>query len=263
MKIKKRIFEILEIATSGDKVSKLFDIFIVSLISLNIIAVILETVHSLGIKHQAAFKTIEIISVVVFTVEYLFRVWSCTQNSKYEKQFSGRLKFIFSPMLVIDLFAILPFYLPLIFPFDLRFIRVLRLFRLFRLFKLGRYSDAIKMIGLVIKNKKEELLITLFIVFLLLIVSASVLYYCEHEIQPEVFSSIPAAMWWGIATLTTVGYGDVYPVTTIGKIFGAVICLVGIGLFALPTGILGAGFIEVIKDKRQKRTCPNCGSLIE
>jgi voltage-gated potassium channel len=176
---------------------------------------------------------------------------------------SGRLKYMTTPMLVIDLLAILPFYMPFVFPVDLRFIRALRMFRLFRLFKLGRYSDAMKMIGLVIKNKKAELLTTLFIVFLLLVVSSSVVYFCENGAQPKAFSSIPASMWWGITTLTTVGYGDVYPVTVVGKIFGAVICLLGIGLFALPTGIISAGFVDVIKNKKQQKVCPNCGAKLE
>lgn len=176
----------------------------------------------------------------------------------------GRLKFMLTPLALVDLFAILPFYLPILIPLDLRFLRVLRLIRIFRLFKLGRYSDALKLMGRVIKAKKAELFITLFIVFILLILSSSILYYVENETQPEVFSSIPSAMWWGISALTSVGYGDAYPMTPLGKFLGAIISLLGIGLIAMPTGILGAGFVEEIRKKRMaQKTCPNCGVEIE
>jgi len=149
-------------------------------------------------------------------------------------------------------------------PFDLRFIRAIRLIRLFRLFKLGRYSVAIKLFGRVLKGKREELFITAFAIFILLTISSSLLYYVEHKAQPEVFSSIPAAMWWGVATLTTVGYGDIYPITSLGKFLGAIISLLGIGLFAMPAGILSAGFIEEIRKKKETaKTCPHCGEKLD
>ena len=140
----------------------------------------------------------------------------------------------------------------------------MRLIRLFRLFKLGRYSAAIKLFGRVLKAKREELFITAFAIFIILTISSSLLYYVEHKAQPEVFSSIPAAMWWGVATLTTVGYGDIYPITTLGKFLGAIISLLGIGLFAMPAGILSAGFIEEIrKTKETAKTCPHCGEKLD
>ena len=166
-------------------------------------------------------------------------------------------------MALVDLFAVLPFYLPMIFPFDLRFIRAFRLFRLFRLFKLARYSVAFKTLGRVIKLKKEELNIAVFIIFLLLIVSSSLMYFVEHNVQPNTFQSIPHALWWGVSTLTTVGYGDIYPITPIGKFLGAIIALLGIGIFALPAGIFASGFAEELA-KRNKETiyCPFCGKNI-
>ena len=165
---------------------------------------------------------------------------------------------------IFDLIAILPFYLPMIMLIDLRFVRVLRLFRLLRVFKLGRYSESLRTLANVLKRKKEELFITIFVVMILLIIASSLMYFIENEAQPEIFSSIPSAMWWGVATLTTVGYGDAYPVTPVGKLLGAVIALLGIGMFALPTGILGSGFVEEMQRKREKRKiCPNCGKEIE
>jgi len=262
--MKKRIYEILEVALSGDKPSRIFDIFIVVLIFLNVLAVILETIESLSVQFVQFFKIFEIFSVVVFTLEYLLRVWSCSENQKYKKPLLGRIRFIITPLALIDLFAVLPFYLPMLIPFDLRFIRAVRLIRLFRLFKIGRYSESVKLFGKVLKGKKEELFIIVFVIFILLTISSSLLYYVEYEAQPEVFSSIPAAMWWGVITLTTVGYGDMCPITPLGKFFGAIISLLGIGMFALPAGILSAGFIEEIRKKKEKSSiCPYCGKEID
>jgi len=263
MKLRKRVYEILEVASPEDLSSRIFDTFIISLIILNITAIILETIESLSFRFFHFFKIFEIFSVIIFTIEYVLRVWSCATNSKYKHPIFGRVKFIITPLILVDLIAILPFYLPMLISIDLRFVRSLRLIRLFRLFKLARYSEAIKLFGKVIKNKKEELYITAFVIFILLILSSSLLYSVECVAQPDVFSSIPAAMWWGVATLTTVGYGDIYPITPLGKFLGAIISLLGIGLFALPAGLLSAGFIEEIrKSKELVKLCPHCGGNI-
>ena len=140
-RIKGRIYGILETAPDGDRASRVFDVFIMTLISLNVLAVILETVDSLSSQYGDIFNTFEIFSVSVFTVEYLLRLWTCTTDNRYRSPFSGRLRYAATPMAVIDLLAILPFYLPMVIPLDLRFIRALRLFRLFRLFKMARYSS--------------------------------------------------------------------------------------------------------------------------
>jgi voltage-gated potassium channel len=242
MAIKKRIFKILEVAETGDSTSKIFDIFLISLIALNVLAVILESIAGLSIE---------------------YREQSCSEIPRFSRPITGRLRFALTPLILIDFLAVLPFYLPMFIAFDLRFIRALRLIRLFRLFKMARYTDAIKTIGTVLCAKKEELFITVFTVFVLLIIASSLMFYFEKDVQPDAFSSIPAAMWWGVATLTTVGYGDVYPVTIAGKILGAIIAILGIGLFALPAGILGSGFVEEIQKKRLKEnTCPHCGKNI-
>ncbi|MCK4251890.1 ion transporter [candidate division WOR-3 bacterium] len=263
-RIQERTFDILEKALPGDVPSRIFDVFIMTLIILNVIAVVLETEKSLSSQYMGFFKTFEIISVIIFTIEYILRLWSCTSENKYKNPIKGRIQFALSPLALVDLIAILPFYLPMIIPLDLRFMRVIRLLRMFRLFKIGRYSNSIKTLGNVLKEKKEELLITASVIMILLVVVSSLMYFVENEAQPEAFSSIPAAMWWGVATLTTVGYGDVYPITTIGKFLGAIISLLGIGMFALPAGILGGGFVEEMQRKRdkKKRICPHCGRNI-
>ena len=262
-RLRKRVHEILEVAADGDTASRAFDLFIVSLIALNVVAFTLGTVESLYAKVPGLFRWFEIVSVGVFTAEYVLRLWSCTHDGRYGRPVRGRIRYALTPMLLIDLFAILPFYLPFV-AVDLRFMRAVRLVRLFRVMKLARYSRAIKTLGRVVSAKKEELGVTLFVLCLLLIFASSLLYYAEHGSQPEHFSSIPAAMWWGVATLTTVGYGDVYPVTVLGKLLASAIAVLGIGMFALPTGVLGAGFVEEIQSrKRAPACCPHCGKALD
>jgi voltage-gated potassium channel len=262
-RVKQRLFRILEIAESGDTPSRVFDIFIMTLISLNVVAVILATVKVLEVRYSAVFRSFEVFSVAVFTIEYTLRLWTSTSSQKYKHPVIGRFRFATTPLALVDLIAILPFYLPMFIPFDLRFVRALRLVRLFRLFKMGRYSKSLRILGEVLRAKKEELVITVFVVFILLVVASSLMYYVETEAQPESFSSIPSAMWWGVCTLTTVGYGDVSPITPLGKFLGSVIALLGIGVFALPAGILASGLVETIEDRRQRfKTCPHCGKKL-
>jgi len=261
--IKKRTYEILKVASPDDLPSKIFDIFISILISLNVIVVILETVETLSSQYQNLFNVFELFSVVVFSVEYVLRIWSCTAEENYHNPVTGRVKFALTPFLVIDLLAILPFYLPMFITLDLRFIRALRLIRLLRVFKLARYSESLRILGNVFKKKKAELYITVFILVILLVIVSSFMYFLENEAQPKVFSSIPASMWWGMITLTTVGYGDIYPITIFGKLLGVIMALLGIGMFALPTAIIASGFTEEMQKKREKKqTCPHCGKEI-
>ncbi len=167
----------------------------------------------------------------------------------------GRLRLAVTPLALVDLFAILPFYLPFV-GLDLRFIRIVRLLRFFHVAKLARYSTALRTLQTVLKAKKQELLVCLSLAAILLVLASSLMYYVE----PKRFSSIPAAMWWGVATLTTVGYGDTFPVTALGRLLGWVVAILGIGMFALPTAILGGGFVEQLrKPGRTVKFCPHCG----
>ena len=166
-----------------------------------------------------------------------------------------------SPLGLIDLLAILPFFLMTF--LDLRFLRAARLFRLFRVLKFTRYSSVMNTFARVIKAKKEELLTILSLMLLLLLFASALIYFVENESQPDSFSSIPAALWWGVATLTTVGYGDIYPVTGLGKLIASTIAIMGIVLFALPAGIMGSAFLEDLQSrKRQLSVCPHCGNDI-
>lgn len=262
--LQKRLYEIINPAVKDDLASRVCDIGLMALISINVIAVILESVDTIANKLGPIFSIFEMISVIIFTIEYAIRVWTCTVNAKFSSPLIGRIRFIFTFLSLVDLFAILPFYAPLLIPFDLRFLRAIRLIRLFRIFKFARYVEAMQTIIRVFNSKKHELAITALTVMLLLIISSSIMYFVEGKAQPDVFSSIPAAMWWGVVTLTTVGYGDIYPVTLVGKLMAAFIAILGIGLFALPAGILGSGFVdEVQRAKNKDITCPHCGGKIE
>jgi voltage-gated potassium channel len=264
-----KVYNILSVSKQKSGLSFIFDMSLTILIVLNVAAIVIESIPSIGETYSLAFYYFEMFSVAVFTLEYVLRVWSIVENEKYSHPFYGRLRFIFSAMALIDLFSILPFFLAR-FTIDLRYLRILRLFRIFRLFKVVRYVTAINAISIVVKEKREQLIVSIvFILFMLLIVS-SVMYYVENDEQPEAFSSIPHTMWWGVATLTTVGYGDVYPITGLGKFLGGVIAILGVGLFALPTGILASGFSDELeaqeKEKKkikEKTFCPYCGENLK
>jgi voltage-gated potassium channel len=263
-KLKYQIYLLLNPAKGHGKWDKVVDVFLMLLISLNVIAVILETVDDIYIVYNQHFRVFEKISVYIFTAEYLLRLWSCTCEAKYQHPIFGRLKYIFSLGAIIDLLAFLPFYLPFT-TLDLRVVRILRLFRFLRIFKLGRYLNATKLISNVFKSKKEELILCLVTTLSLIIVASSFMYFAESQAQPDKYSSIPATMWWCVTTLTTVGYGDVFPTTVIGKILTAFIAILGIGMFALPAGILASGFSDEFQKRknRDKNICPHCGKEIE
>ncbi len=244
--------------------SRVCDLSLLSLIVLNVFAVIVESSTGLPVKLVSFLNIFEKVSVIIFTVEYLLRVWACTFKPGFNRPVLGRLKFVFSFLLMVDLVAILPFYLPMLISVDLRLLRALRLLRMARLVKIERYSASLRLIGRVLKKERADIFTTIFVSMVLLLVTSSLVYMCEQNAQPEVFSSIPASMYWGIMTLTTVGYGDVYPVTMLGKVFASITAFLGIGMFALPTAILGAAFVrEMSVKKNGKRKCPHCGGAID
>jgi voltage-gated potassium channel len=238
--------------------------FIYTLIILNVVSLIIGSYKEIREMNTKFLDYFEIFSVAVFTIEYILRLWTADQNEDYEGgPFLKRIRFVFSTFGLIDLIAILPFYLPLILPIDLRIVRILRITRLIRIFKLGRYSKSMKTISSVLKETKSDLGITLFIAFIMLVLASTLMFYIESDVQPDKFASIGHSFWWAVATLTTVGYGDVYPVTAMGKILSGAIALIGVGIVALPTGIISSAFVEKISKKNKTCTCPNCGSEIQ
>ncbi|WP_365889320.1 ion transporter [Desulfuromonas sp.] len=225
-------------------------------------AVVLVSVRDLEERYALYFEAFELFSVVVFSAEYLSRLWSCVTDPRYVRPVAGRLRFAATPMAVVDLLAVMPFYIGLV-GIDLRFIRSLRLLRIVRVAKVGRYVKALQLFSKVLGAKREELVLTLGMMLLLLIIASCFMFYVENPVQPEHFSDIPHTMWWAVATFTTVGYGDVYPVTGLGKFLAGIVAILGIGLFALPTGILGAGFVEEMQKRKGRRRCPHCGREID
>jgi voltage-gated potassium channel len=268
-KTKRKVHGLLHPEIVGDKNwDKIINIFIITLIILNVIAVILETVKPLHDKYETFFYYFDLVSVIIFTIEYILRVWSSNHEEKYKHSFWGRLKYMVSPGALIDFIAIVPFFLHLVFGLgiDLREVRMLRLLRVLRLFRLTAYTRSAHLISNVFRKRARELAISFILSIFLIIIASCIIYFAEH-LHPENkgFTSIPASLWWSVVTLTTTGYGDMYPITTIGKIMTGLIMLTGVAFFAIPAGILSAGFLEEFRKTRKKKEniCPNCGKEIE
>ena len=249
--LRQRTYELLSTGREGDRASQVVDLILIVLISASVIAVVLESISAVEIRYSTAFYWFEVVTVAVFTVEYLLRVWCSVESEDARFKSRGataiRFRFMLSFHAIVDLLAIVPFYLltfGLLGSADMRFLRVVRLLRVL---KLTRYSVALNMLVTTFAENGRSLSAAFFILLTVMLLAASGIYYFEREAQPIAFGSIPAAMWWAFATLTTVGYGDVTPLTVGGKIFGAAITVVGLGMVALPTGILASGFAQQLR----------------
>jgi voltage-gated potassium channel len=240
---RREVHDVLEVGGDAHPAGRLVNAFIILLIILNAIAFAADTVPALAERYAFEFELFNVFSVIVFTIEYVLRVWSSVEIPMLSRlpRWQARLRFAARPMMIIDLLAFFPWYLHWIYPMDLR---ILRLFRLFRLLKLVRYSPALQTLGRVIADEYRALLGALLVILVLLMFSATGMYYLERDAQPDKFGSIPDAAWWALATLTTVGYGDVVPVTPWGKLLGGVVMLLGVGMVALPVAIIATGFSQ-------------------
>lgn len=251
MTFRRRLYTILDPSEKGGPLERVFEVFLILIILLNILAIMLESIDEINNEYAPFFRDFHIFSMAFFTIEYVARIYSIVENPKYSDSLRGRLKFAGTPIALIDLFSFLPFYF-IFFPIDLRFLRIFRLMALFRMFKIARYLHAMNIFKRVLVDRKEQLVLSfLFILFVLVIISF-IMFYVERDVQPDKFSSIPATMWWGISTLTTVGYGDLVPVTAMGKFLGGIFAIAGVGLLALPAGILSSGFLKCCKTKKKK-----------
>lgn len=272
-RIKQRAHEILEVARPNDKASRAVDIGLMCLILINVALIIADTfdLPPLAVKIGGIVETI---SVVIFTIEYILRLWVADLSYPELPPFRARLKYIRSFAAVIDLVSLLPSFISAM-SANFMVLRMLRVLRLLRAFKLNRYTHALHDIGEVFRKKASQLISSMLVVSFLMVISSVLMYDAEHEAQPEVFDNALSGLWWAIATLTTVGYGDIYPVTAIGRVMSAIIALLGIGLVAVPTGIITAGFSEHISQKQieaeksakaddeEKKYCPYCGHKLD
>jgi len=264
--IKENVFELVEKGSHGRKLNLFFDYTIMTLIVLSLISIILESMPDINSRYESFLYGFNTFSIMIFSIEYGLRLYVSDLTHPAETRLKSASRFIFSSYGIIDLLAILPFFLPMLIKVDLRFLRALRLTRFLRVLKLNRYNDSLNLIWLVIKEKKSELAVTGFLTFLILLIASFIMYYVEGEKQPEAFPNILESFWWAIATLTTVGYGDVYPITGLGKFISGLIAILGIGIVALPTGLISAGFMNkierpILKDPDNK--CPHCGQEID
>ncbi|NCU02384.1 MAG: ion transporter [Chitinophagaceae bacterium] len=257
----KKVHILLHPELGETKWDKIINAFIIFLIISNVLVVMLETVSSLHQEYKTFFYYFDLVSVIIFSVEYVLRVWTCNHDPKYSNGILGRVKYIFSLEGLIDLLAILPFYVHVVVGLDLRILRILRLLRFLRLFRLTAYMKSAKMIKNVFVKRASDLKLSVVLILILIIISSSIIYFAEHEAQPNVFSSIPATLWYALVTLTTVGFGDMIPVTFVGKLMTGVIMLSGVAIFALPAGIITAGFLEEVQYMRGRKhvKCPECG----
>ncbi len=221
-----------------------------ALIVVSVTAIILESVEKYAANYAFIFGWLQLFSVSVFTIEYVLRLWSCPESSekKHHHPLKVRLAYMFSPMAIIDLIAILPFYLSMFLNLDLR---ILWLFRLLRLFKLARYSPAISILVSVISSERIAISAALFFLGLVLVFAATGIYYFEHQAQPDQFTNIPAALWWAVVTVTTVGYGDMTPITPMGKIFAAMVSMAGVSMIAIPAGLLASRLTDELRLRRE------------
>jgi voltage-gated potassium channel len=240
-------------------------LLLASWIMANVVAMVLETVPSLADWHPG-LASFEAASVVLFSLEYLARLYAAPLHPQWHGRGAWRARWCYvrSPAALIDLAAVLPSLLVLA-GVDLRLLRIVRLSRLLRIAKLSRYSLAVQTLQRVLLHKAPDLMSLLFVLAVLLLLSSTAMYHLEHDAQPHAFSSIPATMWWGIVTLTTIGYGDLAPVTAGGRALGGLVAVLGIGMFALPAGLLGAAFVDELGKARQRvqgtapGSCPHCG----
>ena len=240
----KRIYEIVNVGASEDFISRAYDFFNTFVIVVNLAVSVIYTFQEARAAYGGLLESIEAITAVFFTVDYALRVW--TARFLYPKQTKPKalVKYIFSFTGIVDLLSFLPYYLPVFFPAGAVAFRMFRVVRIFRLFRLNKYYDALNVIAEVIASKRQQLLSSVFIILVLMLASSLCMYSLEHEAQPEVFSNAFSGLWWAVSTLLTVGYGDIYPVTPMGQLFSIVITFLGVGMVAIPTGIISAGFVD-------------------
>ena len=241
---KKRIFEIIEVGAPGDYVSRVYDFIGAVAIILNLLVSIIATFAELRMAYGTILGVVERITVAFFAVDYLLRVWTAKYLRPDQTVGRATWRYLVSFTGLVDLFSFLPYYMPFFFPAGAAAFRMMRVVRIFRLFRINAYFDSINVITAVISSKKQQIISSVYIIVVLMLGSSLCMYSLEHEAQPEVFQNAFSGLWWSVSTLLTVGYGDIYPITTAGQLVGILITVLGVGMVAIPTGIISAGFVE-------------------
>ena len=242
--LKDRIFKMVSVGVVDDKLNQGYDILSTALLILNLVVSFAMTFEDFYKAHHAVLHWIEAFTVFFFAVDYFLRLYTADRLYPNKPKGEACLAYMFSGYGIIDLLSFLPYYLPVFFPAGAAVFRMFRVVRIFRLFRINAYYDSLGIIGKVITGKKTQLMASLFIIMLLILASSLCMYSVEHDAQPDVFKNAFSGMWWATSTLLTVGYGDIYPITTMGKVLGIIITFLGVGMVAIPTGIISAGFVE-------------------
>lgn len=243
-KRRKRLYHIIEVGSDFDSHSRFYDYENATAIILNLTATIMMTFEEIRVPYGHILDVIIQLTLIFFLMDYVFRIWTAKYQYEAYPEWKAILKYIFSISGMVDLLSFLPEYLPFFFPGGTIAFRMVRIVRIFRLFRINYYFDSLSVITAVLKSRKQQLISSVFIIMVLMIASSLCMYSLEHEAQPEVFNNAFSGIWWAASSLLTVGYGDIYPITTLGKIFGIFITFLGVGVVAIPTGIISAGFVE-------------------
>ena len=241
---RKRLFEIIEIGLPGDVASQVYDVFNILSIVINLVVSVMYTFDDLHARFGPWLVTIEAVTVAFFAADFAMRLWTAKFLRPSLTEPRAVLRYIFSFSGLVDLLSFLPYYLPVFFPSGAVAFRMFRVARVFRLFRVNAYYDSLGVITQVISSKRQQLFSSVFILLVLMLASSLCMYSLEHDAQPEVFSNAFSGIWWSVSTLLTIGYGDIYPVTAMGKIFSIFITFLGVGMVAIPTGIISAGFVD-------------------
>ena len=243
-KRRRRLYHIIEVGSDFDKHSRWYDYENAGAIILNLTATILYTFEEMRVSYGLVLNIVEQITLLFFLQDYLFRLWTAKFQYEAFPEWKAILKYMTSVNGIVDLLSFLPEYLPFFFPGGTVAFRMVRIVRIFRLFRINYYFDSLSVITAVLKNRRQQLMSSVFIILMLMIAASLCMYSIEHEVQPEVFNNAFSGIWWAASSLLTVGYGDIYPITTLGKVFGIFITFLGVGVVAIPTGIISAGFVE-------------------
>lgn len=246
---RRKVYQMLGGEGHRSRLVRAIDFALMTLICVNCIFSMLESVERLSMVHGQKFHDFDVISVAIFSVEFLLRLWTAVEMPKYRHPLWGRLRWLATPLAIVDMLAVLPFYLGFFVQFDLRELRVLRLMRIF---KLSRYSNAMGIMTSVLRQEARSMGTVTFVFLILLLFISSLMYLFEHPVQPDVFSDVPTALWWGVETMTTLGYGDMIPATPVGKLLGGLTAVLGVGMIALPAGIMASGFTEHMRLRREE-----------